>query len=173
MKPCHSRRNLSPHPVFTALFAALVLFGCASPGSVVPGQSTAGEVHDRVGMPTDIRFDANGDELWEYATGPSGTQTFLVRIGKDGRVKESTQLLTVDRFNAVIEVGKTTKRQVRDLLGRPADLRYLPSGLVWEWRARIGPEFGHFAVRFDDNGVVRERMVLTDPASDDGKGDSK
>ncbi|HSQ04109.1 MAG TPA: hypothetical protein VLN59_08740, partial [Burkholderiales bacterium] len=69
-----------------------------------------------------------------------------------------------------IVVGRTTKQQIRDLLGRPSDLRYLPSGLAWEWRARIGLENGHYAVRFDDANIVREKMVLTDPHSDDGKG---
>jgi len=148
--------------------AALVLFGCASPGSVVPQQSTASNVRDRVGLPTDIRFDANGDELWEYARGPAGMETYLIHIGKDGRVREVTQLLSSDRFDRILP-GKTTKAEVRDLLGRPSDLRYLQSGLAWDWRVRVGPQNGHYAVRFDDNGVVREKMVLTDPASDDGK----
>jgi hypothetical protein len=152
--------------------AAIALFGCAAPGTVVPQQSALSEVRDRVGYPTDIRFDANGDELWEYARGPAGAETYLIRAGKDGRVKEVTQLLTVQRF-AEVQVGKTTKAQVRDFLGRPSDLRYLRSGLVWEWRVRLDPDWGHLAVRFDDNGIVREKMVLTDPQTDDGKGDSQ
>jgi len=154
-----------------AVLIALSLSGCGTPGSLVPQQSTASNARDRVGLPTDIRFDANGDELWEYATGPAGMQTDLVHIGRDGKVKKVTQLLTPERFDRIV-VGKTTKQQMRDLLGRPSDLRYLPSGLIWEWRARIGPEFGHYAVRFDDGNVVREKMVLTDPHSDDDRGGS-
>lgn len=163
-------RARSLHGIAAAT-AAMALFGCAAPGTVVPQQSTLAQVRDRVGFPTDVRFDANGDELWEYARGPSGTETYLIRGGRDGRVKQVTQLLTVDRF-AQVEVGKTTKAQIRDWLGRPSDLRYLGSGLVWEWRVLINPELGHLAVRFDENGIVREKMVLTDPQTDDGKGDS-
>jgi hypothetical protein len=155
-----------------AAAAAVIFFGCAAPGSVAPQQATMSQVRDRVGLPTDIRFDANGEELWEYAQGPSGTDTHLIRMGKDGRVKSVTQLLTVERFGDV-QVGKTTKAQIRDWLGRPSDLRYLGSGLVWEWRVKLSPELGHLAVRFDDAGIVREKMVLTDPQTDDGKGDSQ
>lgn len=151
-----------------SLAAALFLSGCASPGSVVPRQSTASDVRDRVGLPTDIRFDANGDELWEYARGPAGMETYLIRIGKDGRVREVSQLLSSERFDRILP-GKTTKAEVRALLGRPSDLRYLQSGLAWDWRVRVGPQDGHYAVRFDGNDIVREKMVLTDPSSDDGK----
>lgn len=152
--------------------AATALFGCAAPGSVVPQQATASEVHDRVGLPTDIRFAANGDELWEYARGPSGTETYVMRIGKDGRVQDVTQLLTDARFSQV-QPGSTTKAQVRDWMGRPSDVRYLRSGLFWEWRTRVGPELGHYVVRFDEQGVVRERMVVTDPQTDGGKSGGK
>lgn len=155
--------------LIVTVLAVLALSACATPGSLVPQQSSAANARDRVGLPTDIRFDANGEELWEYARGPAGMQTDLVRIGRDGKVKDVTQLLTPERFDRII-AGKTTKQQMRDLLGRPSDLHYLPSGLVWEWRARVGPENGHYAVRFDDRDIVREKMVLTDPHSDDGKG---
>lgn len=148
------------------------LAGCAAPGSIVPKQSSASSVRDRVGLPTDIRFDRNGNELWEYATGPSGAETYLVRIGRDGHVQEVTQLLTQERFDR-IQPGTTTKAEVRDLLGRPSDLRYLYSGLAWDWRVRLGPEWGHYAVRFDEAGIVREKMVLTDPQTDDTKGDAQ
>ena len=155
-----------------AAAVAVILVGCAAPGSMVPQQSTATQVRDRVGLPTDIRFGANGEELWEYTTGPNGTETYLISMARDGRVQSVTQLLTVDRFNEV-QVGKTTKAQVRDWMGRPSDLRYLRSGLVWEWRVNLQPQLGHLAVRFDDAGVVLEKMVLTDPQTDDGKGDSQ
>jgi hypothetical protein len=156
-----------------ALAAAVSLFGCASPGTVVPNQSTAAEVRDRVGRPINIRFDANGDELWEYPGGLEGMQSYVVRIGKDRRVKSVTQLITMERFNQ-ITAGKTTKAEVRDVLGEPGELRYLPSGLMWEWRAFLAPATGHFVVRFDDHDVVAEKSVLMDIATDGGdKGGSK
>ena len=149
------------------LLMAAALVGCASPRALVPDQSTAADVRNRIGRPTDIRFAANGDELWEYATGPSGTETYLVRIAKDGKVLKVTQLLTEERFRRIVE-GKTTKAEVRDLLGQPADESYLPSGLVWEWRAHLGPQDGILAVRFDKNDIVSEKMVLMDMLIDGG-----
>lgn len=151
-----------------AAMAAVVLGGCAAPGSVAPQRMTGDELRHRVGLPTDIRFSPSGDELWEYATGPNGTTTHLMRLGKDGRVEEVKQLLTPEQFSR-IQPGTTTKAEVRDLLGRPSDVRRYRSGLVWEWRAQFGPELGHYAVRFDERGIVRERMMLTDPQTDDGK----
>lgn len=161
-------RALPAARTWAAVVAAATLLGCAAPGTVAPQQASMDQVRDRVGLPTDIRFAANGDELWEFATGPGGTQTYLMRMGKDGRVQEVTQLLTPERFR-LVEVGRTTKAQIRDLFGRPSDLRRFRSGLVWEWRAQFGPELGHYAVRFDDSGIVREKMMLTDPQTDDGK----
>lgn len=150
-----------------AWLAAFWLFGCASPATLVPQQSTVNDVHDRVGPPTDVRVDANGDELWEYAKGPAGYETWLVRIGKDGKVKSVTQLLTQERFDRIV-VGKTTKAELRELFGRPSDVMRYGNGLVWEWRARIPPDRGVYAARFDDNNIVREKMVLTDPKTDGG-----
>jgi len=82
-------------------FATLVLLscigllgGCANPNSLIVGQSTRADVQARVGTPTETRVDSNGDQLWDYATGPEGIETHRVRIGADGKVKVVTQLLT-------------------------------------------------------------------------------
>ncbi|MDH3438756.1 MAG: hypothetical protein OEN48_17475, partial [Betaproteobacteria bacterium] len=90
------------------LLLASVLAGCAAPGSFVPQQSTITDVRARMGSPTDIRFDRDGDELWEYATGPRGTETYLFRFGKNGRVKAVTQLLTEEQFGKIVPT-QTTK----------------------------------------------------------------
>ncbi len=152
-----------------AVIAAFALLGCASPRTVVPQQSMASDLRSTIGLPTDIRFDANGDELWEYAKGPSGTETYLVRVGRDGKVKDVTQLLTTARFDRIVP-GKTTKAEVRDLLGRPSDIEYLKSGLVWEWRVLVQPAKGFFNVRFDDNNIVRDKIVLMDWFIEGGSG---
>src|SRR5574341_1801632 len=118
--------------ISTLLFPIAVLAGCASPGSFAPGTSIA-EVRAKAGIPTDIRFDRNGDELWEYATGPSGVETHLLRFGIDGKVKEVTQLLTDDQLMKVVP-GKMTKADVRHLLGRPSEQSFTGAGTVWSWR---------------------------------------
>lgn len=148
-----------------------VLAACAGPGSIVPKESTISDVKDRLGPPTDIRFDAAGNEYWEYARGPQGTETFLYQIGKDGRVASATQLLTQSQVDRIVR-GQSTKAEVRSLLGRPANQRFFRNGTVWEWRAMINITPGYYAVRFDDRGVAQEVMVLPDASADgQDKGD--
>jgi hypothetical protein len=143
------------------LFAA-ALTGCASPGSVAPGASVV-EVLARVGPPTDIRMDQNGDELWEYSTGPTGTETYLVRSGADRKVKEVTQLLTEDRMNRIVP-GKMTKADVRHLLGKPSEQTFTAAGTVWSWRfRRDGVQLGYLTVRFNPDNTVFERIAIIDP----------
>lgn len=143
------------------LLAAALLAGCAGVRSLVPHQSTAAQARDRLGNPTDIRFSPDGDELWEYARGPMGTETWLLRIGRDGKVKETVQLLTVERFERVVP-GKSTKPEVRDLLGRPSDQSFFDGEAVWSWRVLVSPQRGWLHVRFTHEGVVKEKLLLLD-----------
>ena len=142
------------------LFAA-ALTGCASPRSFAPGSSMV-DVLARAGPPTDIRFDRNGDELWEYATGPEGTETYLVRSGSDRRVKEVTQLLTDEQLMKIVP-GTMTKADVRHLLGRPSVQTFTGAGTVWSWRfKRDGIQLGHLTVRFNPDNTVMERIAIID-----------
>lgn len=151
------------------LLSVALLAGCAGPRALVPQQSTIVDMRARAGMPTDVRFDSNGDELWEYATGPEGLETYLVRVGADGKVKEVTQLLTEERLLAIVP-GRMSKAEVRHLLGRPSELSFYSSGTVWSWRFRSGAQTGFLAVSFNPDNTVKERMVLFDMSGGD-KGD--
>jgi hypothetical protein len=156
----------------SALALCLTLAGCLGPRGIVAPQTTSAQTLSRMGTPTDIRFDANGEELWEYATGPSGLETYLVRIGADGRVRDVTQLLTQERL-MTIEPGKHTKRDVRHVLGRPSEVNFLHNGEAWSWRFRLGGvQTGHLAVGFNPDGTVRDRMVILDSSGDRSR-DSK
>jgi hypothetical protein len=147
------------------LFLCLLLAGCVAPGGLVPQQSTNVDVRAALGNPTDVRFDRNGDELWEYARGPGGYETHLVRIGNDGRVKEMTQILTEERLMSLTP-GKTTKPEVRHVLGRPSDTSYPGTGEAWSWRYNIGgTQLGYLVVSFNPDNTVRERMLVLDHAS--------
>jgi hypothetical protein len=131
---------------------------------MVPGQSTIVEMRARVGTPTDIRFDRNGDELWEYATGPMGYETYLVRIGTDGKVREVTQILTEDQMMKLVP-GTMTKADARNLLGRPSDQTFTASGTVWSWRfMKFGVQPGYLTVRFNPDNTVMDRIVILDPS---------
>jgi len=145
----------------TALLAIAVLAGCASPRSFAPGSSIV-DVRARAGIPTDIRFDRNGDELWEYAQGPEGTETYLVRVGLDGKVKDVTQLLTDDQLMTIVP-GTMTKADVRHVLGRPSDESFTGAGTVWSWRfLRYGVQPGWLTVRFNPDNTVMERIAVID-----------
>ena len=145
-----------------SLSAAALLAGCGSFGTLVPGQSTQSDVRARLGAPTDVRKDRNGDELWDYAGGPEGPETYRVRIGADGRVKEVTQLVTQERLLSITP-GKTTKQEVHELLGRPGEESMTGVGETWSWRHEIdGGLRGHLVVSFNPDGTVRERSALID-----------
>lgn len=151
------------------LMLAAVLIGCASPRSVGTG-STLVEMLARAGPPTDIRIDRNGDELWEYATGPQGHETYLVRAGADRRVKEVTQLLTDDQLQKIVP-GKMTKADVRQILGMPSDVSFTGVGTVWSWRfKRDGSQLGYLTVRFNPDNTVMERIAIIEPSGGRGMG---
>ncbi len=150
---------------FFALQPVLLLAACGGIRGVVPDQSTLAEVRDRTGRPTDIRFDGEGHEIWEYATGPMGEQTYRIRASLDGRVREATALITQERFQSIVR-RQTTKAQVRELLGMPSEVQYFRDEAVWSWRMAIGPQRGHYSVRFDRDGIVVETLVLLDTGRD-------
>jgi outer membrane protein assembly factor BamE (lipoprotein component of BamABCDE complex) len=149
----------------TLIVAALA--GCASPRTVGTG-STLVEMLARAGRPTDIRIDPNGDELWEYATGPQGHETYLVRAGLDKRVKEITQLLTDEQLNKIVP-GTMTKADVRNILGKPSEVTFAAAGTVWSWRfKRDGSQMGFLTVRFNPDNTVMERIAIIE--SSGGRG---
>jgi hypothetical protein len=152
-----------------SLFLVSLLAACAGARGIVPTQSTLAEVRASLGSPTDIRFDQNGVELWEYARGPMGTETYLIRAAKDGRVSSVTQLLTEEQFEKIIP-GQMTKADVRHLLGRPSDQAFLYNGTSWSWRVDLKPQTGHFVVRFDPKDVVLDKIILID-ITDGDRGD--
>ncbi len=147
--------------IIAILLTVTLLGGCAMPGSVVPGSTTAEELFKRLGSPTDKRNNPQGGEFWEYAYGPEGTETWLFGIDKDGMVRSSMQLLTEERLQQIV-AGKTTEAEVRALLGRPREITRLRGETVWEWRVSIGPSLGTYVVRFGSEGRALGYNVLRD-----------
>lgn len=146
-----------------------VLGGCANPRLLVAGQSTEADVRARMGNPTDTRVDRNGERVWDYATAPEGLETYRVRFGPDGKVKDVTQLLTEEQLEKIV-VGESTQADVRLLLGRPwEEATYMP-GLTWTWRySRIGSIPGWLIVTFNPDGTVRDKIAVVEQADDDGE----
>ena len=147
------------------ILVAAMLTGCGGARSLVPGRSTEADVRAAMGGPTATRTEG-GDKLWEYATGPEGFHTRLVRIGPDGRVKEVTQLLTEEQFAKIIP-GQTPRAEVRNLLGRPSDETSYRAGLTWSWRhLRGGVQPGYMIVKFNPNDTVAEKIIIYDQPGD-------
>jgi hypothetical protein len=145
-----------------ALLLAALLAGCAGPRSLVPGQSTEADVQAAMGAPRDTRTDANGDLIWEYPTGPEGFFNYAVRMGPDRRVKEVTQLVSEDQLDKIV-IGKTTRAEVRQLLGRPALETVYHVGPTWYWRhLKGGTQPGYLVVTFNPDGTVSSKISIID-----------
>ncbi|HEV2612406.1 MAG TPA: hypothetical protein VGU61_19245 [Noviherbaspirillum sp.] len=152
--------------VILGLFA--LLQGCAilHSGTVKPGESEA-EVIAKLGQPTNRYKDEKGS-LLEYARGPWGQQTYMARIGPDGRVTSFEQVLTLQKF-ATITPGQANKKDVLHTIGAPSDTSYLSlSDLeVWSYPYKENDVWNSLMhVHFDRNGVVQKMMNGPDPRFD-------
>jgi SmpA/OmlA family protein len=144
------------------LFLVVLLGGCAGSRSLVPGQSTEADVRASMGAPKETRTDSNGDLVWEYPSGPEGFTTYAVRMGSDRRVKEVTQLVTEEQLDKIV-VGKTTRAEVRVLLGRPALETVYHVGPTWYWRfLRNGTSTGYLIVTFDSASIATSKIAIMD-----------
>jgi SmpA/OmlA family protein len=157
---------MKPAAFLVILSCAALLGGCAGPRSLVPGQSSEVDVRQSMGAPKDSRTDSNGDRIWEYPTGPEGFTTYAVRIGPDGKVKAVNQLVTEDQLDKVV-IGKSTKADVRELLGRPAKEEVYYVGLTWYWRhLKGGTQPGYLVVTFDPDGTASSKISIIDMPGD-------
>jgi outer membrane protein assembly factor BamE (lipoprotein component of BamABCDE complex) len=145
-----------------------ILAGCASFGNP-PIQ--AGEPEQQVitalGTPTH-RYQDGKDHLLEYMRGPFGQQTYMARIGPDGRLISYEQVLRSDKF-ASIKVGQATKQDILRTIGAPSETSYLtlPQLEVWSYpykEAGVWDSMMH--VHFDNAGIVRKMMNGPDPRRD-------
>ena len=144
------------------LLVAAMLAGCGGARSLVPGQSTEADVRAAMGAPRDTRTDANGDLIWEYPTGPEGFYNYAVRMGPDRRVKEVIQLVSEEQLDKIV-VGKTTRDEVRQLLGRPAKETVYYVGPTWYWRhLKGGTQPGYLVVTFNPDGTVGSKISIID-----------
>jgi hypothetical protein len=118
---------------FFAEMLLVCIAGCSNFSSIKPGDP-ADSITDRVGDPTTVWKNEDGSELWQYPQGHYSTQTFVVSIGSDQRVKEVYQALSEPYFS---KVGQGMSREdVQRLLGPPREVRDFPSRdeESWSWR---------------------------------------
>jgi len=162
-------------PIRILILAALVAFaGCASYGSVAPGES-ADQVRSRLGSPSDVWKDAGGAETWEYRTAPAGWYTYMIDFGPDHAVRGVRQVLS-DEYFAKIQRGMP-REEVHRLLGGPKQVnRFSRSNQeVWTWRFKQDNHWYRlFLVQFDEStGTVLGTYSIDDPTYYDKGGVGK
>lgn len=146
--------------LMTLCFLAL-LGACAGTHSLVPGQSTDADVRARLGTPKETRTEG-GDQVWEYPTGPEGFTNYSVHFGADGKVKSVTQLVSEEQLEKIV-VGKSTRDDVRRILGRPAEEKVYHVGPTWYWRfLRNGVSTGYLIVTFDSASIATSKIAIMD-----------
>src|SRR5579862_9952401 len=79
----------------TAFLICLAAAACASYGgySLRPGSSTEAEVRATMGTPAAEFGNADGTRSLFYPKGPMGTDTFRVRVGADGVMRDIGNVL--------------------------------------------------------------------------------
>ena len=147
-------------PKLIFLTITLSLAACATlfPPPVNVGDSEADVIAKR-GQPTQ-RYQDGKDRLLEYALGPWGQKTYMVRLGSDGKVVSFDQVLTIQKF-ATIKVGEATKDDVLKTVGGPSETSYLHLRdlEVWSYpykEANVWNSLMH--IHFDKSGVVRQML---------------
>jgi hypothetical protein len=145
-----------------------LLAGCATPP--VPPGATLAEVRRAWGEPGATHTLPGGGVALEYATGPWGRTTWMVRGDAAGRVTSAQQVLTEPGL-AAFQAGAEglDPAAVRLALGRPGEVRRLPRqrAEVWAWRY-VTNDCLWFEVEFDAQRRVRASGFATDPACDGG-----
>ena len=106
-----------------AALPAILLSACAGlAGPALTPGATEAEVVARLGQPTHVYQDVGGRTL-EYMHGPMGQTTDMARIGPDGRLQSFEQVLTMEKFAAIVP-GQTRQDQVLRTVGAPSEIRF-------------------------------------------------
>lgn len=149
----------------TTLAALVVLGGCAGMIRQAPslGDPVA-TVQQKMGAPTAV-YQMGADQVFEYATGPMGQQTFMARIGPDGRLSAYEQVLTSQKF-ATVKIDAATRDDMLRTFGRPAEVSRVAMHdyEVWSYRYKEAGVWNSLMhMHFDRQGVVRQVMNGPDP----------
>jgi hypothetical protein len=158
-----------------ALTVALValLAGCASYAGrgLVPGQSSAAEVEAVMGPAAERREFAGGESALYFPRQPYGRQTFVARIGPDGRLLAIEQRLTEQNI-ALIVPGTSDAEDVRDLFGPPYQTNVFANQQreTWTYKMYQGQFQKELYVQMSPDRIVREVMLVDEPRSPTDRG---
>ena len=156
---------MKPLVILTTFAGLVILGGCAGMIRQPPslGDPVA-VVQQKMGKPTAV-YQAGPDQVFEYATGPMGQQTFMARVGPDGRLLSWEQVLTSEKF-ATVKVDAATRDDMLLAFGRPAEKSRVAMHdyEVWSYRYKEAGVWNSLMhVHFDRQVVVRQMMNGPDP----------
>jgi hypothetical protein len=144
------------------LFLIVLLSGCAgfAMRGLAPGVSTEAQVRAALGEPTMVVPGPEGTKALAYTTGPLGVQTWMARIGADGRLALLEQVLNDDQLSR-IQPGVTTADGVLQLIGPPSRKMAFERKRQIAWDYRIQDSWGYYvdySVMIDEKGMVAETV---------------
>ena len=145
------------------LLAGIFLAGCAADGrNLRPGVSDAAAVRSDMGTPAEVLKLADGGEAWFYPRGRVGRQTYRAELGPDQRLRNVEQVLDEPHFARIVP-GKSTREDVRQLLGPPEQEYRSYSETIWQYPYLWTPDFPHrLNVGIGADGVVTGLARLSD-----------
>ncbi|TSA11601.1 MAG: hypothetical protein D4R74_12805 [Betaproteobacteria bacterium] len=146
------------------------LGACATQPPVQSGQSEA-EVVARLGRPTHVYQDG-ASRLLEYMHGPMGQTTDMARIGPDGRLVSFEQVLSMQKFAAIVP-GEADKEKVLRTVGAPSETHFYTASQLESWSYPFkenGIWDSMMSVFFDKAGIVRMLQNGPDHKYDLGDG---
>jgi hypothetical protein len=139
----------------------LLLGACAAydGSSLRAGVSSDADVRSVMGAPGAEYQAADGTTRLVYPHGPLGTQTYIVNVGLDGRVRDVTQALQDGTFYG-IHAG-LIERDILEMIGPPGEKMHFPRSNTTAWDYRYVDTWGYpavFSVTFDADGVVVSKI---------------
>ncbi|WP_298834418.1 hypothetical protein [uncultured Piscinibacter sp.] len=142
--------------------------GCvnmSNPAQLAPGAS-AEAIRAHLGEPTGRHALADGAQRLEYARGPYGSETWMLDVDAQGRLRSATQVLNEASF-ATITAGMTRDEVLR-AIGRPSNIGHTgwTKQTVWSYRYR-SPFCQWFQVGLSRAGIVEDTGYGPDPLCDD------
>ena len=149
------------------LWAATLAVAACDPARVAKleeGVATEAQVRREFGEPVTVVEKADGSKVLEYPRQPEGWTNYRITIGADGKMSALRQLLHADNF-AGVQPGQT-QDQVRERLGRPAEMKPWPLQGEVEWFWRFHPDANRsqlFSVFYDRAGRVLRTSIGDDP----------
>jgi len=160
--------------IITACFLFFLVAACDRQGQPIQepglekltkGLSTESEVRMAMGQPDTVWEEEDGARTLEYPKGPEGARTWMIDIGKDGKLKDYRQVLTEENFSRI--TAGMSKDAVRRMLGKPRTIVQfkLKNEEVWDWRYLQPTQVPRlFNVHFDiDSGKVTRTSSSEDP----------